>query len=148
VRRPEEAQMFVCRSAGAEFLALHRVPNRGGYWHPAAGALEEGEDAEQAALRELREELGLDAGGRFWPVQRHYSYDAAEEPPERRAEWPPGTDRIMVTGFIVEAPPDFEPTLDWEHDGYRWCTREDAIALFHWPDVGEALEELWRQAAR
>jgi dATP pyrophosphohydrolase len=144
VRRPEEIQAFVCRRSGAEFLVLHRSPVQGGYWHPASGALEEGEDAELAALRELREEIDLDAAGRFWPVRNEYGYAAAEEPPERRAQWPPGTERIAVTGFIVEAPTDFEPTLNGEHDDYRWCSLEEAVALFHWPDVGEALAELWR----
>ncbi len=71
---------------------------------------------------------------------------AAEEPPERQAQWPPGTEWIKVTGFIVEAPDDFEPTLNFEHDDYRWCDREEAVKLFQWPDVGEALEELWRRA--
>ena len=44
------------------------------------------------------------------------------------------------------APPGFEPRLNFEHDDYRWCSREEAVALLHWPDVGEALEELWRRA--
>jgi 8-oxo-dGTP pyrophosphatase MutT (NUDIX family) len=148
VRRPEEVQVFVCRRSGDEFLVLHRSPECGGYWHPASGALENGEAPEDAALRELREEVELDAAGRFWPVRYEYGYAAAEEPPERRAQWPPGTERIAVTGFIVEAPPDFQPTLNWEHDDHRWCSLEGAIALFRWPDVGKALEELWRQASR
>jgi hypothetical protein len=80
----------------------------------------------------------------LWPVRYEYGYDAYEEPPERRAEWPPGAERIAVTGFIAEAPPRFEPTLNWEHDDYRWCSREDAVALFYWPDVGQALEKLLR----
>jgi dihydroneopterin triphosphate diphosphatase len=147
VRRPEEVQVFVCRRGGAEFLALHRTPEDGGYWHPASGGLEQGEGPEQAALRELREELQLDAAGRFWPFCYQYGYAAAEEPPERQAQWPPGTERIAVTGFIVEASADFEPTLNLEHDDYRWCSREEAVALFRWPDVGAALEELWRRAA-
>jgi dihydroneopterin triphosphate diphosphatase len=147
MRRPEEVQVFVCRRSGAEFLVLHRSSALGGYWHPASGALEEGEDADQAALRELREEIGLDAAGRFRSVRLEYSYAAAEEPLERQAQWPPGTERIAVTGFIVEAPADFEPTLNWEHDRYRWCRLDEAVALFHWPDVGAALEELWRRAA-
>ena len=137
--------MFVCRRGGEEFLVLHRSPEWGGYWHPASGGLEEGEGPEDAALRELQEELELDADGRFWPVRYAYGYPATEEPPERQAQWPPGTESISVTGFIVEAPDDFEPTLNVEHDDYRWCSREDAIALFHWPDVGAALEELWRR---
>lgn len=146
MRRPEEVQVFVCRRSGEEFLVLHRSPTQGGYWHPASGALEPGEDAEQAAVRELREEIDLDATHRFWPVRYEYGYAAAKEPPERQAQWPSGTERIAVTGFIVEAPPDFEPTLNWEHDGYRWCRFDQAVALFHWPDVGEALEELVNRA--
>jgi 8-oxo-dGTP pyrophosphatase MutT (NUDIX family) len=144
MRRPEEVQMFVCRRSGAEFLVLHRTPPWA-YWHPASGALEEGEGPEEAALRELHEELALDANGRFWPVRHEYGYPAADEPPERQAEWPPGTEWITVTGFIVEAPNHFEPTLNFEHDDYRWCSRKQATALFRWPDVGEALESLWRQ---
>src|SRR5437667_11925213 len=104
MRRPEEVQVFVCRRAGAEFLVLHRSPELGGYWHPASGALEPGENAEQAALRELREELELDARGLLWSVRYEYGYAAAEEGPERRAEWPPGTERIAVIGFIAEGP--------------------------------------------
>src|SRR2546429_1235066 len=104
MRRPEEVQVFVCRHRGEEFLVLHRSPEWGGYWHPASGGLEEEEAPEDAALRELREELELDAAGRFWPVRYEYDYAAAEAPPERQAQWPPGTERIAVTGFIVEAP--------------------------------------------
>lgn len=148
MRRPEEVQVFVCRRGGADFLALHRSPERGSYWHPASGGLERGEGPEEAALRELREELELDAADRLWPVRYEYGYPAAEEPPERQAQWPAGTEWIAVTGFIVEAPAEFEPTLNFEHDAYRWCSREEAAALFHWPDVGEALEELWRQASQ
>jgi dATP pyrophosphohydrolase len=148
MRRPEEVQVFVCRGGGEQFLALHRSPSLGGYWHPVSGALEIGENAEQAAIRELREELELDAEGLLWPVRYAYGYAAAEEPPSRRAEWPPGTDRIAVTGFIVEAPPDFEPTLNWEHDDYRWCSFDEAVALFRWPDVGAALRTLWARRVR
>jgi dihydroneopterin triphosphate diphosphatase len=137
--------MFVCRRAGAEFLALHRTPPWS-YWHPASGALEEGEQPEEAALRELQEELQLDAAGRLWPVSYEYGYPAADEPPERRAEWPPGTDWITVTAYVVEAPADFEPILNPEHDEYRWCSEDQAVALFHWPDVGAALEALLRKA--
>jgi dATP pyrophosphohydrolase len=137
--------MFVSRRGGEEFLVLHRVPPWD-YWHPTSGALEEGESAEEAARRELQEEIQLGATARFWPVRYEYGYPAAEEPPERQAQWPPGTEWIKVTGFIVEAPDDFEPTLNFEHDDYRWCDREEAVKLFQWADVGEALEELWRRA--
>jgi 8-oxo-dGTP pyrophosphatase MutT (NUDIX family) len=136
----------VRRGDGAEFLVLHRSPSLGGYWHPVSGGLEAGEDAEQAARRELEEELGL-AAAELRPERYEYGYPAAEEPLERQAAWPPGTTWIAVTGFLLDLPAGYEPTLNWEHDDYRWCGRADALALFHWPDVAEALEELLRREA-
>jgi hypothetical protein len=41
--------------------------------------------------------------------------------------------------ILVDVPFAYEPTLNWEHDGYRWCNVEDAVALFHWGNVGAAL---------
>ena len=57
MRRPEEVFVFVRR--GDEYLALHRAPGGGSYWHGVAGALEPGEDYPVAARRELEEETGL-----------------------------------------------------------------------------------------
>src|SRR5204863_9882484 len=105
-----------------------------------------GEDPEQAAVREVGEEIGLDVANRLWPLRYEYGYATAEEPPERQAEWPPGTERIAVTGFVADAPPDFQPALDWEHDDHRWCSVDEAVTLFYWPDVGQALEQILSRA--
>jgi 8-oxo-dGTP pyrophosphatase MutT (NUDIX family) len=35
-------------------------PDRGGYWYPPGGRIEDGESPEEAARRELAEEVGLD----------------------------------------------------------------------------------------
>src|SRR5205807_6505150 len=57
VRRPEEVLVVVHRRgrSGLEFLVLERSPERQGYWHLVAGALDQGEDAAAAAARELGE---------------------------------------------------------------------------------------------
>ena len=129
--------MFVRR--GGEFLVLHRSPEQGGYWHGVAGALEDGETAAEAAARELHEETGLAAepAGAGEP----YAYPVAEEP-ERVPLFPPGTREIVVTSFVVDAPPGWEPTLDWEHDGYRWCSAAEASELFHWPEPAAQVRNL------
>ena len=58
----------------------------------------------------------------------------------------PGTryvyDGVTVSCFQVEAPSGWEPTLDWEHDEARWCSRDEAEALLYWPEPREVLREL------
>jgi 8-oxo-dGTP pyrophosphatase MutT (NUDIX family) len=136
-RLPYEVLVFVRR--GDEILVLHRSPPQGSFWHSVAGALEDGESWGEAASRELLEETGLVAE----PVEvgAPYAYPLRDFP-EYRALLPAGTDEILVRSFVVEAPPGWEPVLDWEHDEYRWCTREEAVELLHWPEPKELLRAL------
>ncbi|MBV8481030.1 MAG: NUDIX domain-containing protein, partial [Actinobacteria bacterium] len=70
--RTREVIIFVRR--GDEVLIVHRSPDQGGYWHSVAGGVEEGETDTQAAVRELREETGLDTN--VIPLDRPFDYDS------------------------------------------------------------------------
>jgi 8-oxo-dGTP pyrophosphatase MutT (NUDIX family) len=143
VRGPNEVAIFVARRDRSEILVVHRSPLGGGYWHTIAGAVEAGEQAEEAARRELLEETGLVAGelhsaGRaveFW-------YPLSEEPADRRALYDEGVEEVHVDCYLVDAPDDWEPTLDDEHDEYRWATAGDAPGALYWPDTADALRRL------
>jgi dATP pyrophosphohydrolase len=111
--RTREVIVFVRR--GRELLVVHRSPENGAYWHSIAGGVEEGETDAEAAVRELREETGLEAS--VESLHLPFEYDG-----------------MHVESFVVEAPPGWEPELDWEHDDYRWCTRDEAVALLHYPE--------------
>ena len=50
--------------------------------------------------------------------------------------------RAEVRGFVVDASEQWEPTLDREHDDYRWCGLDDACALLYWPEPRELLRSL------
>ena len=119
--RTQEVLIVVRR--GNEFLVVHRSPENEAYWHQIAGGVENGETFAEAAVRELREETGLEA-----PVQ---SLDA-----------PFRYESVHVESFIVEAPTDWEPALDWEHDEYRWLPREEAAELLFWPEPAALLRSL------
>jgi dATP pyrophosphohydrolase len=103
---------------GGELLVLLRCEVDGGYWHTVAGGVEHGETYAQAAARELHEEIGLAA--QPLDLDTTYYYDDVE-----------------VHAFLVDVPAGWEPTLNDEHDEYRWCSPGEAAELFHWPETRE-----------
>ena len=117
-----EVKVMVRR--GDEFLVLLRCEADGGYWHVVAGGVEADETYAEAARRELREEIGLDAN----PVDlaRTYVYDVD----------------VVVHAFLVDVADGWEPTLNAEHDDYSWCSPPDAAARLHWPETRELVSEL------
>jgi len=135
--------IFVARRGRTEILVVHRSPENGAYWHTIAGGVESGETSLEAARRELAEETGLDVGA-LEPAGEAIElwYPLSGEPAERRALYEPGVEEVHVDCFIVDAPDDWEPQLDWEHDGYRWCAAVEAPAALHWPDTAAALRRL------
>jgi lipoyl(octanoyl) transferase len=123
-RQPIE--VFIVVRRGDEFLVVHRAPEGGGYWHGIAGGVEVGETPAAAAARELLEETGLAA--QPTSVADGFRYSVGHE--------------VEVHTFLVDAPAGWEPVLDDEHDGYRWCTRDAAVELLHWPEPKELLRAL------
>ena len=132
MRLPVEVVVVVRR--GEDYLVVHRAPFKGSYWHGIAGALEPGEAPAAAAARELAEETASSRRRSSSIVV--FRYSLAEEP-ERLPDFEPGTTEIVVRCFLVDAPAGWEPQLDQEHDDYRWCSRDDAIALLAWPEPRE-----------
>ena len=137
MRQTLEVLVFVRR--GEEVLVVHRSPGGGGYWHSVAGGVEAGETEREAAIRELHEETSLDAREDLVAVGHRFSYSLEEEPSERQERYPPGSTHVDVECFVVVAASGWEPVLDDEHDGYRWCTPQEARELLFWDDVKDAL---------
>lgn len=142
MRTGAEVAVFVTRRRGSEVLVLHRSPQQGGYWHVVAGGVERGETAAAAAARELHEETGLVAEVSGGVDVVEYVYSLTEEPADRRALYDPAVAAVTVTCFRASAPDDWEPTLDWEHDDYRWCDPDEAFETLRWPDTARAMREL------
>ena len=129
----EWSEVLIHVRRGDEFLVAHRSPDSGSYWHTIAGGVEPGEAFHAAAVRELREETGLEVDELLPLGEFAYVRESWEEEPGLR---------VHVQAFLVDVEPGWEPTLDHEHDDYRWCSREAAAELLFWPEPAALLRSL------
>jgi 8-oxo-dGTP pyrophosphatase MutT (NUDIX family) len=132
----------VDRRDGAEVLILRRSAPQGGYWHVVAGGVEPGETATAAAERELSEETGLVATVGVGVEVVEYVDRLTKQPSARRTQHDASVAQVNVTCFRVNAPDEWEPTLDWEHDDHRWCEPAEAVTALRWPATAGALRML------
>jgi 8-oxo-dGTP pyrophosphatase MutT (NUDIX family) len=121
------------RGAGstAEFLLLHRSGRDGSpFWQGVSGWIEPGESPHLAALRELREETGLEA-------IELYSVDSVFD----LYAWRRGAVEAIVP-FAALVAADAKPRLSEEHDEWRWGTLATALDLVPYEPQRAALRRI------
>jgi 8-oxo-dGTP pyrophosphatase MutT (NUDIX family) len=102
----------------------------GGHWNFPKGHLEAGETRKEAAVRELREETGLEPE-RFFDeelAEISYSFYRKEELASKR-----------VVYFLGLVDPGSGVTLSSEHLDCRWLTYRDALDLITYENDREVL---------
>lgn len=123
---------------GERVLLLHRRPERGNFWQPITGTIEEGEAPLDAARRELAEETGQRGEPRSLEMMQSFMIES--EYLESRYPAP-----------IVASEVAYEIALDSrlpirvdaeEHDAWGWFTFAEAYERIRWTDDREALERL------
>ncbi|WP_026872789.1 NUDIX hydrolase [Inquilinus limosus] len=120
-------------ASGAEVLLLRRTRSLAGEWCQIAGAIEPGETAWQAALRETREETGL-------VPDRLYSADICEQFYEA------DRDAIsLLPVFVGIAPPDAAVRLNPEHSEFRWVGFDEAAGMVPFAGQRHVLRHVERE---
>lgn len=146
--RADIVDVYVIRLApgGLELLLLERASDPlGGSWQPVMGHVETGETAVQTAVRELREEIGLDVRGGdvvgFWALEQVHPYYVA------------AIDAVVLSPrLVVQVDSSWSPSLNREHRDHRWVAIDPAhpaegLRALMWPGQKRAVEEIIAEIA-
>ena len=123
-----------------QVLIMERA-DRPGFWQSVTGSLELGETPQQAAIREVLEETGLDA--KQYDFQDWQANNTYEIYPHWRHRYAPGVVENVEHLFGLALPIALPITLaPNEHIRYEWVDwREAATRVFSWTNI-DALKKL------
>jgi 8-oxo-dGTP pyrophosphatase MutT (NUDIX family) len=125
-----EAILFRKEADAVRYLLFKRNAQKGGFWQPVTGGVEEGESIEDCLKRELSEETGFHDPKNIIDLRFHFSF--------------PDDHGGVLTEYVygVELAADQEPKLSSEHTEYRWVDLDEAMQLLKWEDNKVALGKL------
>lgn len=109
----EAAGIILCAPSGRVLLLKRNGgSDHAGEWCFPGGGIEDGEDAQAAAVREMKEETGYDMAGDLTQVMSRD--DGA----------------VRYTTFFGQCDEEFVPQLNDEHSAFAWVNPSEAIAEF------------------
>lgn len=127
-----DAYLLRSGAAGFEVLVLRRAPGgrSPGSWETVHGHIEPGETPVQAALRELREETGVEPA-RLYNVSRVEAFYRHQT-----------NEIVLIPVFAGVVDPRAAVRHSAEHDRAEWLEPRKATARFSWPRERRALDDV------
>lgn len=123
-KRPESVLVLIYTAAGEVLQMERRRPD--GFWQSVTGSLEEGESPRNAAIREVREETGLDVAAAL--VDCHAT-NRFEILPAWRSRYAPDVHWNVEHVFRVEYSARPQVRIEFrEHKRAEWLPATEALA--------------------
>lgn len=116
----EKAQIWIhskIESGGSRVLIMQLAPERGGFWQPITGKIEDGETVEAGAEREAFEETGFRPKSGLAPL----GYDF-----EFVGKFGPAHETVFHMEVEAGCP---KPLVTHEHCGFQWLSAEEAMTF-------------------
>jgi dATP pyrophosphohydrolase len=142
--RKVQLECIVFRKKGKnhEFLLLKRIPEKGGFWQPPCGGMEETDKSLlDAAYRELSEEANTTKKDVISIIENVHSFEITKH-------YLTGEPILPIKEYVLgfEVKPDFTPTIDnniyTEHEEMRWVGFKEALKLLKWENNKEGFKKL------
>lgn len=125
---------------GPDVLLLERSDHPG-YWQSVTGSCEAGEALRDTAIREVREETGLDA--RQYTLTDWQTQNVYEIYPHWRYRYPPDVTHNTEHVFGMQLPQPVAVELDLsEHLNFQWLPWQDAAEKVFSPSNRAAIVQL------
>lgn len=136
---PGVIEVFAIRHNGGDWrvLLLQRAAEgkRPGSWETVYGKIDSRERPERAAIRELREETGLEPKSLYNVTVSSFYLHSSQ------------SIQMCIT-FAAFVTDDATVTLAEEHQAFEWLAVDDACNRFTWPREAQALRDARRLLAR
>lgn len=139
-KRPESV-LVVIHTHKEKVLLLNRkdVP---GYWQSITGSLEEGESPQQAAIREVLEETGIEVSKNLVDCNTHNLFTI---PPAWKHRYAPDVVYNKEHVFTLCLPKRIPIIInDDEHSEYIWLSKSEAIKRISSSTNRDAVEQFMR----
>jgi 8-oxo-dGTP pyrophosphatase MutT (NUDIX family) len=135
---PGVVEVYVIRHNAGDWrvLVLQRAADatRPGSWEIVYGKIDSGERPEHAAVRELREETGLELSALYNVTVSSFFLHATQTIQMA----------IVFAAFVAS---DSEVILGDEHQRFEWLSLDEACDRFTWPRTAQSLRDARRLLA-
>ena len=139
-----EGILFKRTDGKIQYLLLKRHPEKGEFWQPITGGLEEGETKIETLKREIIEETGIKSIIKIIENVHYYEFQdpSTIEYFKRHGR---ACNHVKEYVFGVEVSSDEKVVLDEkEHSEFKWCGLREALRLMKWKGNKDAFRKLDR----
>jgi dihydroneopterin triphosphate diphosphatase len=121
--------IYVINNGIVKYLLFKRQPERGGFWQPVTGGVEEGETILYAARREVMEESGYIKVKNMYDLNYTFTFNVKEK-------------IITEHVFAFEVVHTDVKFCTREHSEIKWVSFDEAMIYLKWDTNKEALTKI------